>query len=150
MSIQSSLLAVRAIGAAFANKLWWVSVVWVLIVGIILVTFLIWLTGQNSWWWLLAAPIGIGLSITAAILAVFRLLMNYVRPEQTLEQKSHIKLFVEKLQFASEITSAPKVIMLFRTIRSIAAPKSDTYLQNILETKDLRKDFVKIAQSFEK
>lgn len=149
MTVQSSLLAVRAIGAAFARRLWWTGAIWAFVPSVILIMLLLWLTSLNSWWWLLALPIGIGISVALVLLAIFHLLINHVRPVQTAAQKTQVANFVEKLQFASEITSTPKIIMLFRTVRSIAAPKSDRYLQNIFETKDLKKDFQDISRSFQ-
>ncbi len=150
MSGQSLFLAVRAIGAAFAHKLWWTSTIWAAIITATLIILLLWLTHLSTWWWLLALPIGIGISVAMVMLIIFRLLITYVRPTQTTAQREQVGKFVEKLQFASEITSTPKIIILFRTIRSIAAPRSDNYLQSIFETKDLRKDFQSISRSFKK
>jgi hypothetical protein len=150
MSTQSSFLAVRAIGAVFARTLWQSTLIAALLISIASIALLVWLVPLSGWWWLLAAPIGIGISVAIALLVIFHLLIRYVQPaNQTLEQKTLIAAFVQKLQFASEITGTPKIIMLFRTIRSIAAPKSDRYLQDIFETKNLRKDFHTIISSFE-
>ena len=146
--MEAIFLAVRAIGAEFAKQLW----VWCLIVAFItsalLVTLLIWLTSFSSWWWLLALPIGIGISVAAALLVVFFLLIRYVRPTLRTSQKRDIKTFVAQLQHLSEFTSTPKFIILFRVIRSISAPRTDSYLQDIFETKNLKKDFQSIVSSF--
>jgi hypothetical protein len=88
------------------------------------------------------------MSVAAVLLIIFRLLIRHVRPPQTPDQSDKIRTFVDKLQLLSEITGTPKIIMLFRTIRSIAAPSSDSYLQDIFETKDLKKDFKAIISSF--
>lgn len=149
MTTQSSFLAVRAIGAEFARGLWWSALITALILSALSIALLLWLVSLSGWWWLLAAPIGIAMSVVTALLIVFHLLIRHVRPkDQTSEQKMLVSSFVNKLRFVSEITGTPKFIMLFRTIRSIAAPKSDTYLQEIFETKNLRKDFQAIAASF--
>ena len=148
--MNASFQAIRAIGAEFAHQLWLVVFITCLVVGVLLVGILIWLTTVSVWWWLLALPIGVGSSVATAILIVFRLLIRYVRPAQTKQQKNDIKAFVGKLQFASEFTTTPKFLILFRVIRSIAAPKSETYLQEILETKNLQKDFRTIVGGFKK
>jgi hypothetical protein len=141
-------IAVRAIGAEFARQLWFSSFILALITSSLLVVLLIWLTSLSAWWWLLALPIGIALSVAGALLIVFRLLINYVRPTQTSAQKKSVKSFVGQLQFVSEFTSTPKFLILFRVIRSIAAPKSDSYLQDIFETKNLKRDFQSITKTF--
>lgn len=142
-------LAVRAIGAEFARQLWIWCLVTALITGSLLVAILLWLVSLSTWWWLLALPIGIGLSVATVLLIVFHLLINYVKPRTRPAQKKLIKVFITKLQFVSEFTSTPKFIILFRAIRSIAAPRSDTYLQDIFEAKNLKKDFLEIVRSFQ-
>ena len=146
--MQASFLAVRAIGAEFARQLWIVCLIGALIIGTLLVLLIMWLISMSAWWWLLAFPIGIALSVAVALLIVFRLLINYVRPALNASQKKEIKRFVAKLQFVAEFTSTPKFIILFRTIRSIAAPRSNTYLQEVFEAKNLRKDFQEIVSTF--
>ncbi len=146
--MKGTLLAVRAIGSQYANILWWWSVSIALAVSVALILVLVPLTELSSWWWLLAIPIGIVISVAAGVLAVFRLVISYVRPKQTATQKQLIQAFIGRLQGVSEVTSTPKFMMLFRVIRSIAAPSSDTYLQQLLDNKDLHKDFIAIAKTF--
>lgn len=146
--MRATFLAVRAIGARYATQLWVISFIGALIISAILVALLVWLASQSAAWWLLSIPIGIAISVAAVLLIVFFLLIRYVRPPQTSTQKELITKFVDKLQFVSDFAGTPKFIILFRTIRSIAAPKSDTYLQDIFETKDLKKDFQTIVRSF--
>ena len=144
-----TLLAVRAIGAEFASRLWKNILIWVVIASVILIGLLTWLVTLSNWWWLVALPITVALSVAATVLVIFFLLIRYVRPEQNKTQRKQVKKFADKLQFVTEITSTPKVIILFRTVRSIAAPKSDRYLQEIFEAKDLKKDFGAIVGEFE-
>lgn len=141
-------LAVRAIGAEFARQLWVWCLTISLIVSALFIALLMWLTSLSVWWWLLALPIGVGISVVAALLTVFFLLIRYVRPPLNASQKKNIKAFVSQLQFVSEFTSTPKFLLLSRVVRSIAAPKSNRYLQDIFETKNLKKDFQAIVHSF--
>jgi hypothetical protein len=100
--MNATFLAVRAIGAEFARQLWVSSFIISGITGAILVALLLWLTSLSAWWWLLALPIGVGLSVAVALLIVFHLLINYVRPVLSSQQKKEVKSFVGRLQFVSE------------------------------------------------
>ena len=141
--------AVRAIGTEFAMRLWWPSFYAFVLIAIVGVGLLIWLTSLNPWWWLLALPIGIGVSVAAVLLTVFFLLIRYVRPDRTSSQKRQVQQFVDKLALLQELSGTPKFIILFRTVRSIAAPRSDSYLKDLVSTKDLKTDFMEIARSFD-
>ena len=140
--------AIRAVGAEFGMRLWWPSFYLALAVGVALVALLIWLVSINAWWWLLTLPIIIGLSVVAVLLTVFFLLIRYVRPQLSQSQKKQVQQFVDKLQLLQEISGTPKFIILFRTVRSIAAPRSDSYLSDLFNTKDLARNFSSIAKSF--
>lgn len=146
--MNQTFLAVRAIGAEFARQLWVIALIWASVVVAVLIALQVWLVSINTWWWLLAIPLCVLFSITAVLLTVFQLLIRRVRPTQNPHQKKQVKRFVKKLQFVTEVTSTPKIIILFRTIRSIAAPKSDRYLQDIFETKDLKDDFFAVVRLF--
>lgn len=141
-------LAIRAIGAEYATRLWRSSIYTTIIAAAVSVGLLLWLTSLSSWWWLLAIPIGIGLSVAAGLLAVFRLTIRHVRPKESQTQRELVQAFVSKLETASELVGTPKFIILFRVIRSIAAPRSDSFLGDIVSTKHLKKEFQAICQSF--
>lgn len=146
--MQPTLLAVRAIGAEFARQLWIQCLIGVLVVSIPLGVLLVWLTYHNTWWWLLDVPVALIVAVAVALLAVFHGFVRSVRPRQTAHQQQQVREFVGKLQLASEVTSTPKFIVLFRTIRSLTRPRSNDYLQKIFETKTLHKDFNAIRTSF--
>lgn len=140
--------AVRAVGSEFAIRLWRSTLLLVMGVSIVLVLLFTWLISSSAWWWVLAFPLIIAFSIATALLAVFLLLIRYVRPRLSTDQSAQIKTFVDKLQRVQDLSGTPKFIILFRTIRSIAAPRSEPYLQELLETKDLHRDFVVITKTF--
>lgn len=141
--------AIRAIGSEFAMRLWRPSLYIVIGIGVVSIAGMSWLVSISAWWWLLALPIMVGLSVAAALLTVFLLLIRYVRPGQTRQQKAQVRQFVDKLQLLQELSGTPKFVILFRTVRSIAAPRSDSYLSNLFNTKDLAKDFKRISGSFD-
>ncbi len=141
--------AIRAIGTEFAMRLWWPACYAAIFIAVVCVGLLVWLTSMNAWWWLLALPIGIGLSVATVLLIVFFLLIRYVRPNRTASQKQQVRQFVDKLALLQELSGTPKFIILFRTVRSIAAPRSDSYLKDLVSTKNLKTDFMEIARSFD-
>ena len=148
--MQETFLAVRAIGSEFARRLWVGVAITALAVMVVAIALLVWLTGYSPWWWLLAVPIGVGLSVGMSILIVFWLLLRRVRPPQTSTQKQQVRQFVDTLSNVSEVAGTPRVILLVRVIRSIAAPRSDPYLENIQRTKNVVQDFLTISKTFAK
>jgi ABC-type nickel/cobalt efflux system permease component RcnA len=141
-------LAIRAVGAEYASRLWKSSIYTTIIVSAVSIGVLLWLTSLSTWWWLLAIPVSIGVSVAVGLLAVFRLTIRHVRPKENQTQRELVRAFVNKLETASELIGTPKFIILFRVIRSIAAPRSDSFLGDIVSTKNLKKEFQVISQSF--
>ncbi len=147
--MKSYVLSIRAIGSEFARRLWMQFLPIFLVTAAALIALQLWLASLSSWWWLLVIPISIFIGVGLVVGFVFRMLISYVRPVQTKEQAITVRHFVDKLQFVNEITGTPKIIILFRVIRSIAAPSSDSFLKDIVETKKLRADFQSITHGFE-
>ena len=141
-------LAIRAVGAEYASRLWKSSIYTTIIVSAVSIGVLLWLTSLSTWWWLLAIPVSIGVSVAVGLLAVFRLTIRHVRPKENQTQQELVRAFVNRLETASELIGTPKFIILFRVIRSIAAPRSDSFLGDIVSTKHLKKEFQVISQSF--
>jgi hypothetical protein len=146
--MKSYVLAIRAIGSEFGGRLWTQFLPIFIGTAILLMVLQLWLASLNTWWWLLVIPISIFIGVGLVIGFVFRMLISYVRPAQTPDQRVSVPNFVDKLQFVNEVTGTPKIIVLFRVIRSIAAPSSDSYLKDIVETKTLRADFQAITRDF--
>ena len=83
------------------------------------------------------------------IAIIFKLVIRYVTPPQTRQQKQTVKLFVDKLQRLSETVQTPKVILLFHIIRDIAAPKEHGFIGELsLETFNLKSDFKDLETMF--
>lgn len=123
----------------------------VIVLGAVAVTVALglWLTTLDVWWWLLFVPIVIGASIALGLLAVSKLLINYVAPTQTKTQKQAVRRFVDKLQRLAEVTGTPKTVMFFRIVRSVAAPRSNTYLHSLsTDTVSLQRDFAQLQKLF--
>lgn len=148
VKVKPTLLAVRAIGVVFGKRLWWSTMLLAAGVAILLIALCVWLISLSGWWWILAVLVGMAISIAAVMLAVFRILLGSIDPSKTKEQKEAVRAFVDKLGFVQELTQTPKFIILFRVIRSVAAPSSEKYLEHIFESRKLQKDFTAITKLY--
>ncbi len=145
---KATLLAVRAIGAVFGKQIWLNVTIIAGVLALLLVVLCVWLISISAWWWLLAIIAGMAISIAFVMLFVFRSVLNSITPKQNSEQKQAVREFTEKLQLVKELTETPKVIILFRLIRSVAAPSKEKYLENIFETRKLKADFEQVVGLF--
>ena len=145
---KATLLAVRAIGAVFGKQSWLNVTIIAGVLALLLVALCVWLISLSAWWWLLAIVAGMAISIAFVMLFVFRAVLNSITPKQNSEQKQAVQEFTEKLQLVKELTETPKVIILFRLIRSVAAPSKEKYLENIFEARKLKADFERVVGLF--
>jgi hypothetical protein len=141
-------LALRAVGSNLAMRLY----IPVIIAGglfVILILFgAIWLTTTGSWWWLFVIPLVMGTTVVIGIAAVIYMLIRYVRPEQTQEQKYAVSQFVDKIHKLADVAGTPKYILLFKITRSIAAPSKSSYLSELLKSRELAADFRNLQRLF--
>ena len=142
-------LTIRAIGSQLAMRLYLPAVLTIAILIALVIAGGLWLTTLNDWWWLLFFPITVLVSVAIGIAAVVFFLIRYVRPDQTKAQKRAVGQFVDKLQGVVDVAGTPKFIILFRVIRSIAAPSKDTYLADIAKNKQLGSDFRELQRMFD-
>lgn len=147
--MNSSLLAIRSTGAEFANRIFYPVVIVGAVAAAILVGLTFWLTTFSSWWWLLFIPVVMLISIGLAVSIILKLTIRYVTPAQTKAQKQATKHFVDKLQLVSETIQTPKVILLFRIVKDIAAPKEQGFIGSLTSsTGSLKRDFIDLSNSF--
>lgn len=147
--MRSSLLAIRSIGTEFANRLFYPVVISGAVVATVLVGLGLWLTTVNLWWWLVFIPIVMAICIGLAVFIIVKLVIRSITPAQTRQQKQAAKQFVDKLQTIAEATQTPKVVLLFRIVRDIAAPKEGGFIGNLaMTTNSLKSDFSDLARSF--
>lgn len=150
-AMKPSLLAIRAIGSEFANRLWLPVVIIAAIIAVLLIALVWWLVSSVSGWWiLLAIPVTIALSVAAVLLTIFKLVIRYVAPVQTKAQRHDVKQFVDKLQSVSDAVQTPKVVLLFQIVRDIAAPRENGFIGSLMTNSgSLKGDFTKLRRSFE-
>lgn len=130
--MQSTLLTIRAIGAEYAKRLWLPVMIITLITTVALIALVWWLMQSASGWWVLAGiPVVLAGSVGIGVLWVTRLTINYVSPVKTDAQKHAVKTFVDDLEAVSEAAFLPKIHILFRVVRDIAAPRENGYVQTL-------------------
>lgn len=148
-SASQLLLTVRAIGAEFANRVYYPVLALGLAATLILVALVAWLVTMSAWWWLLAIPVIILISVVMGIAVIVRLIIRYVTPVQTRAQKLAVKEFVKKLQHTSEAIHTPKAVLLLRLVRDVVAPRRDGFIGTLAtNTFSLKSDFESIQKSF--
>lgn len=147
--MKASFLAIRSIGTEFANRLFYPVVITGAVVAGLLVALASWLTTLSSWWWLLFIPIVMAICIGVAVFIVVKLVIRSITPSQTKQQKQAAKQFVDKIQTVAEATQTPKVVLLFRVVRDIAAPRESGFIGNLASTTgSLKADFTEHVRSF--
>lgn len=147
--MKASFLAIRSIGTEFANRLFYPVVIAGAIAAGVLVALASWLTTLSSWWWLLFVPIVMAICIGLAVFIVIKLVIRSITPSQTKQQKQAAKQFVDKIQTVAEATQTPKVVLLFRVVRDIAAPRESGFIGNLASTSSsLKGDFIDLKDTF--
>ncbi|HMI09131.1 MAG TPA: hypothetical protein VK497_01895 [Candidatus Saccharimonadales bacterium] len=147
--MKPSILAIRSIGAEFANRVYLIVAIVAGIISAGLLGLSIWLTTFSDWWWLLVAILIIVVSVVVGVLVIVKLIIRSVRPSLSHLQKKQTKAFVDKLQRLSETAQTPKFILLFQIVRDIAAPRENGFIASISnDTNSLKHEFVALVQTF--
>ena len=147
--MNSFVLALRAIGTSLAMRLYVPAVIVAAVAIGAIIALGVWLTTLSGWWWLLFVPITILASVVAGIAFVVFMLIRSVRPPLTTSQKRATTAFVDRLQGIADIAGTPKFVVLFRVVRSVASPKKDTYLSDLVSNKQLASEFRELQRSFD-
>jgi MFS family permease len=147
--MKPSILAIRAIGAEYANRIYFIVALLFGAASLFSIALSVWLTTFSSWWWLLVILLIIATSIALGVLVVLKLVIRSVRPHQTGAQKKQTKEFVDKLERLSEAAQTPKFVLLFRIVRDIAAPRESGFIASISnDTTSLKHDFTDLVRKF--
>lgn len=147
--MKPTILAIRAIGAEFANRIYFVVASIATAVLVISLGLTSWLATFSNWWWLLFALLIIVGSVVIGVLVIVKLVIRSVTPAQVPRQRTLVKAFVDKLQRLSETAQTPKHILLFQIVRDIAAPRDNGFVATLShDTSSLRHDFVTLSKTF--
>ncbi|HEU4830628.1 MAG TPA: hypothetical protein VFS65_00470 [Candidatus Saccharimonadales bacterium] len=149
--MKPSLLAIRSIGAEFANRIYGVVAIIVSAICALFLGLNLWLTTLSNWWWLLFMALIVGTSIAIGFLVVIKLVIKSVTPVQSKSQRVQTKAFVDKLQSVSDAAQTPKIVLMFRIVRDIAAPRTDGFIATLSSnTASLKRDFIALSDTFKK
>ena len=148
--MNSTLLTIRAVGAEFANRLWFRSMILATVVMVLLVALVVWLQASVSTWWiLLGFPVVILISVAIGVLFITKQIIRTVSPIKTKGQRTATKQFVDKLQAVSDTISTPKFIILFHVLRDIVSPRKNGYVDTVITNSTaLTSDFKKLSKLF--
>lgn len=149
MKLSPLLLAVRAVSAEFARRIYVPVVYGVGGALLALIAVSIWLVTISGWWWFLLAPLIVVmlLFIVAAVLS--RMAISLLRPAQTATQKTAVRTFVSSLQKTSETIQTPKFIILFRLVKDIFLPGKESFIDELSGTaSSLRSGFKEVINLF--
>lgn len=149
MKLSPLLLAVRAVSAEFAERLFFPVL---FIVGGALFALLIvsiWLVTLSGWWWFLLAPIILVSVIFIFIVALTRLALVFLKPPQTKTQRQSVRTFVDALQESSETVATPKFLLLFYVVRDVLFPTKEGFVRKVASNAStLQREFTNIIKSF--
>jgi len=147
--MKPTFLAVRSIGAEFANRLFVPVAIVCGGIAVVLIAIPLFLMQFNHYWLLLLIPIIIVVCAGLAVFTVIKLTIRTVAPTQTRSQKQAARQLVDKLQRLTEVTGTPKIVLLFRVVRDIAAPRSNGYIATLAtDATSLKRDFMDFQKSF--
>jgi predicted ferric reductase len=142
-------LAVRAIGAEFAHRIYLAVTLFVGLLSIAVLGGTLWLTTLNAWWWALFAVVGIWTLIAVVGLIAARHIIMALAPTTTKEQRAATKAFVSKLQRLSEVAGTPKPFLLLRIVRDMIKPSQHGFIGSLGEAASLKYNFVALIRTFE-
>lgn len=134
MKLSPLVLAIRAVAAEFAQRIFLPVVLITGGVIIVLLGVTIWLTTLSGWWWFLLAPL-----IVVTVLTIFATVISWtalrvLTPPQTKDQQKQIRAFVDDLQETSEAIQTPMFILLFRVVKDVLFPGKESYIGKLSST----------------
>jgi len=143
------LQVVRSIAREFFVRLYKPLVVTVAIIAAIALGFSIWLVSFSTWWLILLGIVALLVILAAIILVIGWIILKFIAPVQTKNQKQQVRSFVDKIQRIAEVTATPKVVLLFRLAKDLVAPSEQGFVTSIgQDTVSLRRDFNTLRDSF--
>lgn len=149
MDIKPSFLAIRSIASEFARRLYVPVAVSAAIVAALVLALAIWLVTINEWWLILLILV-CGMTFFAFVaLGVALIVIKKVTPQQSKIQKKQTKAFVDKLLRVAEVTSTPKIFLLFQVMKDVVRPSREGFISSVSnDTGSLKRDFVALKDSF--
>lgn len=149
MNTSPFFLAVRAISAEFAHRIYFPIVVVVGIAVVVLLGISVFLVTIDAWWWLLLAPVLLLSTLAVFSAVVAGLIIKFLRPKQTRAQRKDVRTFVDSLQKTSEAVRTPKVLLFSRLLKDMLLPSQNNLINELSsEIGALRPRLTAIVNSF--
>lgn len=147
--MKPSIQLVRCLAVVFFLRIYKPLVIAISISFVCLIALSVWLTTFNSLWWVLFVIViilvFIFIIISVAVLGIIRI----ISPSLSKEQKTMAKAFVEKMQRLGEVTSTPKIILLFRVAKDMIIPTENGFIASVsLDALSLRQDLSRLRDTF--
>lgn len=150
--MRSKILAVRAIGSRYVKRAVY-PVFGYILIGAGVLVFIIGLLANylSDWWWLAAIPVGIiGLAVVALWL-IIRIVLNFISPALNSSQTRATDAFVDKFERLLENATTPYPLLMARlVVETILRRKDGLITEFIGDSKDLRSEFNRLVDEFEK
>ena len=144
-----SLLAIRAIAIELALRIFRPTAIIVGSVSVVAVGAMVWLISLDALWWLLAIPVFLAVIVGLTVTVLIGVVIYFLTPNRTKEQKSRVAGFVYKIQHLSEVTQTPKIILLFRIAKDMFVPSKGGFIHGVIaDTSSLKDDFKDVLNAF--
>ena len=149
--MNKTFLAIRAIAAEFARRVFLPVSIFVGIVAALLIGLMIWLITVDLLWLIVAIPVFLLVIVGLAVTTILGIIIWLVSPVKTKEQKQQVAAFVEKFQYLSEVTMTPKIVLFFRLVKDVIMPTKDGFVKTVAShSTTILKDFNELANTFAK
>lgn len=148
--MKPTILAIRAVGAEFARRMYLPVAILAIVIIVAFASLTAWLISLSAWWWLLMFAVVSSACIAISVLTVLYLTIRRVTPDQNPIQHKAVRGFVDKIQLLSDTVGTPKVVLLFRIIKDIAAPRADGFIGSLTgASATVKKDFEALIKLFD-
>lgn len=149
MALRTYVNLIRALGCEFLLQFLKPLSVLAAAVMLVVLAIILWLTTVNVWWWLLAAVVLIGIMGLVGLVVVLAFAFRLLRPEMTMEQRTAVHNFANKLQQAADDIRTPWPWIAGKVLLDIIHPRPQGYITRLsTSSRTLYPDFRQLQDLF--
>lgn len=150
MNIKSITLGLRAVASVFGLRLLKSLLLAYIVITAVSVATGVWLIGHvDTWWVLLFAPVWLVALVVGLGIALGYGAIVLVRPRMDSLQRQQTTRIVDHLEVVRDVTSTPKLFIIWQLVWSVVLPQSDGYLQRLMGLKGVHSEFMALVRSFD-
>jgi hypothetical protein len=140
---------VRAVLAEWAERVWQVAALAVLIVSLVLVlgTWALF-AFASRWWGLLWIPVVPAVGVLGLVLLVSRALIRKSNAVETPEQRAAVNALIDKLALAADVAGTPKPLLALRLVFDLATRRTKWVQSLLVSAVGLKGDIAELAGLF--